>query len=83
MGDLLGNEGPDALDLKCEVIDPAVPPRFAGFEAPKQHVLGVLLIVSASMVVLRLVAAPDVAADCTHSEVNPVRSDSKTVLAAL
>jgi hypothetical protein len=31
---LLGNEGLDAREFEGDVVGPAIPPRFAGLEAP-------------------------------------------------
>lgn len=83
MSDLVGNESFDALEFEREVVGPAIPPRFTGLQAPQQDMLGVRLVVSSSMVVLRLVATPDMATRRTHPEVDPGRSDAKAILAAL
>ena len=82
MSVLLGNEGLDAREFERDVVGPAIPPRFAGFEATQQDMLGVFRVVNTSMLVLRLVATPDMAARHTHSEVDPGRSDAKAVFAA-
>ena len=75
-------ERADSVDLEREVIEPAVPPRLTGLEAPQEHVIGVRFMVKAGVMVLGLVAAADMAARCAHSQMHPARADLETVLAA-
>jgi hypothetical protein len=64
-----------SIQFEGQVVDPAVPPGLAGFEAAYERMIGVGLVVLASVVVLGLIAAPDVTARGAHAEMYPGRAD--------
>lgn len=74
-GRLTVPEGARAVDLECEVDDPAVQPGFAGLETPQIDMVRIGL--------LGLIATSNLAAGGAHPEVNPARTDPEAVLTAL